>query len=212
MRALGSTVPRTRARSARRRLNAAVAAPGPWLRAALVAVAAVALGAFGHAVVAGGAVDPLCLGLSFIPVLVLARVQASRELGLLTLTGLMLLAQVIVHVSASPSTAHHSTNAWAMLAVHVLSAVVVAAAISRTEALVWARARLQWLAGWLLRAVARSTAAAPSPQWAPVRRITALLPVHTPDVLTRVPARRGPPLACCSSFAHRYLSFVAPAA
>ncbi|MFA7323883.1 MAG: hypothetical protein WC005_05955, partial [Candidatus Nanopelagicales bacterium] len=74
----------------------AIDTPHPWRRAALIAVTAMSLGAIGHSL-AGGHLDLSCLVFAFVPILVLARIQASREFGWLTLTSLLLLAQLILH-------------------------------------------------------------------------------------------------------------------
>ena len=170
-----------------------VASPAPRRRALLAASTAMAIGLSGHKL-AGGNIDAVAVVLAFLPVLVLARVQASRELGWWAFAGMLLLAQLVVHIGATSCSPSGMNNSLSMVLAHVCAAAVGGLALRWHEARAWAKARGLAIRLWVGALVRRLPAGIPLvAQPATFMRELFLL-VADDDRNARIPTRRGPPI------------------
>ena len=159
-------------------------------RAVAVGVGALAVSLAGH--VAGhGALPPLAaLGPLAVAACVAAWALSSARWTARSLTGVVLVAQSILHLAfslAAGDAGQHHTGP--MLAGHLVATVVVVVALTRGEALLWAVTESLSLRVWrLLRPIAPPLQPAPL---RPVARVRLAAPRcwHGDQ-----PPRRGPPL------------------
>jgi len=170
----------------------AIESPAPWRRAIAAASTATALGLVGHTA-AGGTIDAFAIALAFVPVLALTRLQASRELGWWTFAGMLLLAQVVVHVGASCAPGGLN-NSPPMLLAHIGAAALAGLALRRHEARAWAKARTAAVRSWVSALLRRMPTILPlTTDVASCLQETFLL-IADDDRAARMPTRRGPPL------------------
>lgn len=159
-------------------------------RAVAVGGGALAVSLAGH--VAGhAAVPPLAaLGPLAVVACVVAWALSSARWTATSLTGVVLVAQSILHVAfalaAGDAGQHHMAP---MLAGHLVATVIVVAALTRGEALLWAVTESLSLRVWrLLRPIAPPLRPAPS---RPITRVHLAVPRCWQG---DHPPRRGPPL------------------
>ncbi len=170
-----------------------VTAPGLRLRVAGPAVAAVVLGLGGHTL-AGGS-PPLVVVLpALLPLLVLSRFLARREMRLPSLIGLLLIGQAWVHLLASSCGHGGTVPSSSMVTAHVVAAAVVGLLLRIREARSWTAVRVSALRVLVRRQLADGATTLV------VRRAVAVVVTTTADLsataahLARLPERRGPPL------------------
>jgi hypothetical protein len=170
-----------------------VAAPSLWLRVALPAVATVLLGLAGHTL-SGGA-PPLAVALpALLPLLVVARLLARREMALGSLVVFLLVGQGWVHLLASSCGHGSAVPDASMVGAHVAAAAAVGLLLRAHEARAWTSARVAALGRLVTRLVAHGTTTLVTH----VRPV--LVSIATADLsataahLARLPERRGPPL------------------
>jgi hypothetical protein len=160
------------------------------VRAVAVGGGAFAVSLAGH--VAGHAVVPplAALGPLAVVACVVAWALSSARWTATSLTGLVLVAQSVLHLAFSLAAGDAGHQHLApMLAGHLVATVIVVAALTRGEALLWGVAESFSLRVWrLLRAVAPPPGPVPS---GPVARVRLAAPScwHGDQ-----PPRRGPPL------------------
>ena len=163
----------------------------------MAATTAMAVGLIGHTL-AGGSVDAVAVVLAFFPVLLLARVQASRELGWWAFVGMLLLSQLVLHIGATSCSPHGMNNSVSMLLVHVCAAGIAGLGLRWHEARAWAKARGQAIRMWVASLLLHLPAGIPLfASVATCMRETFLL-VADDDRSARLPARRGPPILSLS--------------
>ncbi|MDP2014766.1 MAG: hypothetical protein Q8L05_11130, partial [Actinomycetota bacterium] len=178
-----------------RRIN--VASPAPWRRAFLAASTAMAIGLIGHRL-AGGSVDAVAVVLAFFPVLVLTRVQASRELGWWAFAGMLLLSQLVVHIGAASCSPSGMNNSVSMLLAHIAAAAVAGLALRWHEARAWAKARGYAIRLWVCALLRRLPAGIPYLADVATGMRALFLLIADDDRSARIPTRRGPPLLSLS--------------
>jgi hypothetical protein len=170
-----------------------VVTPAPWKRAFLAASTAMAVGLLGHHL-AGGAIDVTAMVVAFVPVLLLVRVQASRQLGWWAYTGMLLLAQVLVHVAATSCTPHGMNASPQMLLMHGCAAALAGLALHWHETRAWAASRGNAIRAWVRTLLGRIPANLPVPSLATDLVRDRLMPATPGTRVAPIPSRRGPPM------------------
>ncbi len=173
-----------------------VTSPRTMPRSFELAATAVGLGVAGH-VLGGASVSPAIVLPAFIPLLILARFCARKELSSTLIALTLVLGQSWVHVLAS-LTGHHNTSSGTSMALgHAFATAVALAILRRREALFWTKARSQAIAAYV-RNVLGFGSALP---------VSTSRPVHPRSLRHEVDSasqffvgsvtRRGPPSGLC---------------
>ena len=126
-----------------------VSAPQTTRRALELALTAVGLGALGH-MMGGASISPVIILPALIPVLMLARVLARRELRSGVLVAVLIAGQLWVHTLASLTGHHAATNNSSMLLGHAIATVAAVALLRRREAVRWANARRKAITAYIV--------------------------------------------------------------
>jgi len=172
--------------------------PHQALRGCLLALSSTGLAIAAHGVAGGGLPDSALT----LPLMALIAWGATAlrpwHLGLLPLTGVLAVIQVVLHYLLSNEANHHDhapppqINGWAMFAGHALATVITAALLARAStALTLISAALAWL-----RAVLRELLTAPVavPATIGAGTVAPARPGELLEILLRqVLTRRGPP-------------------
>ncbi len=125
-----------------------VTSPRTMPRSVELAATAVGLGVAGH-VLGGASVSPAILLPAFIPLLILARFCARKELSSTLIALTLVLGQSWVHMLAS-LTGHNNTSSGTSMALgHAFATAVALAILRRREALIWTKARSQAIAAYV---------------------------------------------------------------
>ncbi len=170
-----------------------ISTPKTTSRAVELALTAVGLGALGHLIV-GAPVSPVIVLPALIPVLILSRVLAKRELRLGAILGVLVAGQLWVHTLASLTGRHAATNHSPMIVGHTIATVVAVAILRRREAVTWANARRKAIASYI--ATLLRTGVDPCPEGPRLPVVSTSTHIARPNclVIGRSVVRRGPPL------------------
>jgi hypothetical protein len=114
-------------------------------RAVELAATAVGLGVAGH-MLGGGSVSPAVLVPAFVPLLILAKFCARKELTSTLIALSLVLGQSWVHLLASLTGHHNAASGSSMFLGHAFATTVALAILRRREALTWSKARRRAIA------------------------------------------------------------------
>ena len=112
--------------------------------------APVAIGPWSVSFTGGGPVSPVIVLPALIPVLMLARLLAKREMRVGVIVGVLVAGQVWVHTLSSLTGHHAATNNSLMLLGHAIATVVAVALLRRREAVAWANARRKAITAYIV--------------------------------------------------------------
>jgi len=169
-----------------------VTSPRTMPRAVELAATAVGLGVAGH-MLGGGSVSPAVLVPAFVPLLILARFCARKELSTTVIALTLSLGQSWVHMLASLTGHGQAMNGTSMLCGHALATVVALLILRRREALAWTTTRSQAIAAYVSTLLGLGVALT----------VSTSLPVHPRSLRSEIDpisqlftgsvTRRGPP-------------------
>ena len=169
-----------------------VTSPRTMPRAMELAATALGLGVAGH-VVGGSAVSPVVLLPAFIPLLLLAKYCARRELNSTVILLTLVLGQVWVHMLASLTGHGQAMNGSSMLCGHAFATFIAMIILRRREAVQWTKVRGRAIAAYVLAVMSFRdgfTLATPTPP----QSQTSLDDIDpTSQFFACSIARRGPP-------------------
>ena len=126
-----------------------VTSPRTMPRSVELAATAVGLGVAGH-VLGGASVSPAILLAAFIPLLILARFCARKELSSTLIALTLVLGQSWVHMLASLTDHGQAMNGSSMMVGHAVATVIALLILRRREAVRWTTSRSRAIAAYVV--------------------------------------------------------------